>query len=46
MSALLIGLIVGGIALVVALIWAVIDNLFIYKRKGPRSDGHDGGTNA
>ena len=41
MSALLIGLIVGGVGLVIGLIWAIIDNLFIYKKKGSPPDRND-----
>jgi hypothetical protein len=38
MNGLLIGFAVGGIALVGGVIWAVVDNLFFYKRK-PEENG-------
>jgi hypothetical protein len=37
MNGLLIGFAVGGVALVGGVIWAVVDNLFVYKRK-PQTD--------
>jgi hypothetical protein len=33
MNGLIFGFVVGGVALVAGLIWAVVDNLFVYKRK-------------
>jgi hypothetical protein len=33
MSGLVFGFVVGGVALLGGLIWAVYDNLFVYKRK-------------
>jgi len=33
MNGLVFGFVVGGVALVGGLIWAVFDNLFVYKRK-------------
>lgn len=43
MNGLVIGLIAGGVALVGGLVWAVIDNRYVYKRK-QEVEGGDGTT--
>jgi hypothetical protein len=43
-SGLVFGFVVGGVALVAAVIWAIVDNLFIYRRKADEAASDDDQT--